>query len=187
MSATMRSSCSSAPARSPPESGSRSSMRVLLKFVRSHPWQSLDVLVALVFAGAVEGVSLTALIPGARRDALARMAPTPTRSSARRAPRACDGRARAVRDRAELAPAARRAGRRHRRAKRALADRQATGRLHRRAGRDRPPARAVAGAALGALGVLPATAGRQARPTPSSWEADRASRAYFYGARCSRA
>ena len=38
-------------------------MRVLLKFVRSHPWRSFTVLVALIFAGAVEGVSLTALLP----------------------------------------------------------------------------------------------------------------------------
>jgi ATP-binding cassette subfamily C protein len=38
-------------------------MRAVLAFVRAYPWQSLGVLVALVVAGLVEGVSLTALLP----------------------------------------------------------------------------------------------------------------------------
>lgn len=38
-------------------------MRAVFAFVRAYPWQSLGVLVALVVAGLVEGVSLTALLP----------------------------------------------------------------------------------------------------------------------------
>jgi ATP-binding cassette subfamily C protein len=38
-------------------------MRVLLRFVRAYPWHSLGVLAALLAAGAVEGISLTALLP----------------------------------------------------------------------------------------------------------------------------
>ncbi|BCX81425.1 ATP-binding cassette, subfamily C, bacterial [Methylomarinovum caldicuralii] len=38
-------------------------MRLLLRFLRAYPHQSLIVLVALVLAGLVEGVSMTALLP----------------------------------------------------------------------------------------------------------------------------
>jgi ATP-binding cassette subfamily C protein len=38
-------------------------MRLLLTFARSYPWQSLVMLIALLVAGLVEGVSLTALLP----------------------------------------------------------------------------------------------------------------------------
>jgi ATP-binding cassette subfamily C protein len=38
-------------------------MRVLIRFVRAYPWHSLGVLAALLAAGAVEGISLTALLP----------------------------------------------------------------------------------------------------------------------------
>jgi ATP-binding cassette subfamily C protein len=38
-------------------------MRLLVTFVRRYPWQSLAVLAALLAAGALEGMSLTALVP----------------------------------------------------------------------------------------------------------------------------
>ncbi len=38
-------------------------MRLLLTFARAYPWQSLGVLVALLLAGTLEGLSLTALLP----------------------------------------------------------------------------------------------------------------------------
>jgi len=38
-------------------------MRVLIIFIRAHPWRSLSVLVALVVAGLAEGIGLTALLP----------------------------------------------------------------------------------------------------------------------------
>lgn len=47
-------------------------MRLLTTFARAYPWQSLGVLVALLSAGALEGMSLTALLPvlsiAAQRD-----------------------------------------------------------------------------------------------------------------------
>src|SRR5262245_30373892 len=50
-----------APSPSQPELGF--GVRVVLAFVRAYPRKSLLVLVALVVAGVVEGVSLTALLP----------------------------------------------------------------------------------------------------------------------------
>lgn len=38
-------------------------MRVILAFARAYPWQSLVVLLAVLLAGTVEGVSITALLP----------------------------------------------------------------------------------------------------------------------------
>jgi ATP-binding cassette subfamily C protein len=38
-------------------------MRLLVRFVRSYPWQSLIVILALLAAGTLEGASLTALLP----------------------------------------------------------------------------------------------------------------------------
>lgn len=38
-------------------------MRVIVTFARDYPWQSVTVLVTLLLAGIVEGVSLTALLP----------------------------------------------------------------------------------------------------------------------------
>ncbi len=38
-------------------------MRLLLRFVRAYPWQSAVVMSALILAGLVEGVSMTALLP----------------------------------------------------------------------------------------------------------------------------
>ena len=38
-------------------------MRLLLTFARAYPWQSLGVLVAMLLAGTLEGLSLTALLP----------------------------------------------------------------------------------------------------------------------------
>jgi len=38
-------------------------MRVFLRLVRAHPWESLSIVLAMVLSGAVEGLSLTALVP----------------------------------------------------------------------------------------------------------------------------
>ncbi len=38
-------------------------MRLLLRFARTYPWQSLLMLTALVFAGVAEGIGLTAILP----------------------------------------------------------------------------------------------------------------------------
>jgi ATP-binding cassette subfamily C protein len=38
-------------------------MRVFLRFVRMHLWESLSIVLAMVVGGAVEGLSLTALVP----------------------------------------------------------------------------------------------------------------------------
>ena len=38
-------------------------MRLLITFSRSYPWQSVFMLLALLFAGLAEGIGLSALLP----------------------------------------------------------------------------------------------------------------------------